>query len=218
MVFYGPYLIALAMIISYRSSQIYLAAIYSIAVVVVAVLGFGYALAYTSVPDNDPMCQALLDRGLQQELCEGAMVWSEIGLEQRFHGLSVFDRASQVTGIVTFAAAILPLALFYMVSCERRRTFYILVASISFAAPLFVAAVDWNRWVFTYVSVLTIGTVALLHSGHLRQIQKSIPQKFFIPTLFLMLTFSMGHFLEFYLEGYLTMIENQVEKIWRVLT
>ncbi|MCR8726438.1 hypothetical protein [Frigidibacter sp. ROC022] len=136
-----------------------------------------YALRYSSVADVTPLCQPLIDRGLDPRFCDtGAIAWMDKDI--------AFGRAA-VAGMLktwpwqgfflVYLAASAP-AIYAAWCCRGRRLLLGLFLLTGLAIlPLYPVAMDWGRWLdlhmvsftFLFLSLLLAGRVALQRPGRL---------------------------------------------------
>lgn len=117
------------------------------AVLAIALLCFGFALSFKTVPEYLSMCQPLMDRGFDAGFCEHAIRWlvpAEVD-----HSVEVAVRLTP-DSIQRFAAvsviSVIPLLLACKAFAEWRFPMLIIAASFIPLIPLYVLATDWGRW------------------------------------------------------------------------
>ncbi len=118
-----------------------------LAVVAIAVLCFGFALTFKTVPEYLGMCQPLIDRGFDAGFCEHAIRW--LVPHEVDHSAEVRVRLTP-ENIQRFAAvsviSVIPLLLACKAFAEWRFPILIIGASFLPLIPLYVLATDWARW------------------------------------------------------------------------
>jgi len=112
-----------------------------------ALFWVGFAQAYREIPNITGACEALLQRGMGQAVCDHAIRWLVAGDVD--HGAQVAMRVTMVQ-VAQFGAiatlGVVPLILTaYYFNLKRPVA---LIALICFAPmlPLYVMATDWGRW------------------------------------------------------------------------
>ena len=126
-----------------------------------------FTIQFPLVPSVDAMCNALLVRGLSQEICSGSIAWlakdSSAGLA------AVLSMASPSHVFRTLLAVAVSLGLIYFVlrvnNFHRTLTFLICLSFFIFS-PLYLVAVDWGRWInmgiYCVVSLASIAQMSTL--------------------------------------------------------
>lgn len=129
-----------------------------------------FTIQFPLVSSVDAMCNALLVRGLSQEICNGSIAWlardSSAGLS------AVLSMASPSHVFRTLLAVAISLGLIYFVlrvnNFHRTLTFIICLSFFIFS-PLYLVAVDWGRWInmgiYGVVSLASIAQMSALQYG-----------------------------------------------------
>lgn len=120
-------------------------------------------VAHGDVGTPARLCQAVVDHGLGNNLCTGAIAWMGRGLDD---SLRAVDQTLPVYSGYLFmlVLAVLPI----VVSPWLRRYWPWAVAALVGVAPLFVLGIDYGRWIHILVVEVMIcmiaGNVALIES------------------------------------------------------
>ena len=168
-VFFAPVFIALLLLSRDRTRSRRL----DIALISIIILSAAAALAHsalnTQVADHRDVCRPLLERGVGENICSGAIriLESSLQLERsRIAGLSS-ERALTAFFLV-YLFAFLPFLYIAALSENPRRWLAGIVVSGIVFAPLYVVALDWGRWMsFHAISIACLMLVAIRY-GHLR--------------------------------------------------
>lgn len=158
----------------------------------IAILGplhaFWYAYTYRHLEETALVCDPLLQRGIGPEICDGAIQWLSIGLEQS--GAFILSNYVTLTGLATFTliyALILGPVLFAVNHLEKRGpvALLLLLSALPFVL-LFPIATDWGRWISMHVFSMLILFMAVLYSGYSRVQRQPDPK-----TVMILMTVSL---------------------------
>ncbi|SNT01125.1 hypothetical protein [Tropicimonas sediminicola] len=124
---------------------------------------FLIALKHGQVPEPELVCQALIDRGMSDQVCAGAIKWLGVDSAVALNAVQTvlsFDRAATGFSMGLFLALC---PLFYLASRTDRpgaAAIAIVLLALPFL-PLFLVAIDWGRWVSFHVfTVVVLGSLA----------------------------------------------------------
>lgn len=129
----------------------------------VATLSLAYAITFKEINDLSLVCTPLTQRGLQADICNGAIRWLVAG--EVDHRAELLQRLTIMT-LLEFSVVVLlslvPLWLARNIFAEKR--LLVLIACICFVPllPLYATATDWSRW----LSLSYTATVLLLIQAH----------------------------------------------------
>ncbi len=126
-------------------------------------LWMGVAVWFREVPELTGMCARLVARGLDKDICGGAIGWTVAGNIDHASELSLKLTAGALKRYVIVAAlCMLPVALSFRFFAERRDL--AILAAITFLPllPLYGVATDWGRW----ISISYTAWALLLLQGH----------------------------------------------------
>lgn len=120
-------------------------AVASVAILLFATLHKGDAAI------SEAICQSLINRKLNPEICLGAISW--LSEDSRKATSKVLEQISYMSLFtpVLFGVAILPL---FFTTWWKKQTYVLLVISTALFLPLFIAAIDWGRWVYVLTFML----------------------------------------------------------------
>jgi len=138
----GVYLLFWQGLLSRRSSYLLAGA-----VVAIALLCFGFALSFKTVPQYLGMCQPLMDRGFDAGFCEHAIRWlvpHEVDHSAEVHLRMTPDNMQRFAAIGLIS--VIPLLLACKAFAEWRFPLLVIAASFVPLIPLYVLATDWGRW------------------------------------------------------------------------
>lgn len=156
-VFFFPFLAFVAFSVFHFKSAV----AYAVFTGVCAIASVLFALKFPSIPSADAVCNVLLMRGLNDEICSGSIAWLE--KDSRDGIMAVLSMATPAHLARTFSSIFLSLFMIYFVLRVNnwRRVAAIALCFGFFAfLPLYVVAVDWGRWInmgiFSILSVASI--------------------------------------------------------------
>jgi hypothetical protein len=154
-------------------------AVVSVAILLFATLHKGDAVV------SDAICQSLINRKLNPEICLGAIRW--LGEDSRKASSRVLELISYMSLFtpVLFGVAILPL---FFTTWWKKQTYVLLVISALTFLPLFIVAIDWGRWV--YILTFMLFCLALAERVTVKFPFKSI---FVIAGIIYLTTWSIPH-------------------------
>jgi len=125
-----------------------------------------FVLNFNQVGTPESVCRPLLERGLQDHLCGGAIGWLQHDMD---YGMDRVREMLDVSGMVKFSViyciSLLP---FVLISCNQRQPGRFLLALVLAAVPfvpLYIIAIDWGRWIGLHVFSATILFSMLLATG-----------------------------------------------------
>ena len=111
------------------------------------------------------VCQSLLDRGLKEGVCQGAISWlnnsAAIGLEQVKNQVN----RNLWPYLISLSIALSPILL---IKGWRRETTLAFLAGFFSLIPLYIVAVDWGRWIHIFVFFLFCFAMAEGAKGRLQ--------------------------------------------------
>ena len=156
-VFFFPFLAFVAFSVFHFKSAV----AYAVFTGVCAIASVLFALKFPSIPSAEAVCNVLLMRGLNDEICSGSIAWLE--KDSRDGIMAVLSMATPAHLARTFSSIFLSLFMIYFVLRVNnwRRVAAIALCFGFFAfLPLYVVAVDWGRWInmgiFSILSVASI--------------------------------------------------------------
>ncbi|MBV7396101.1 hypothetical protein [Mameliella sediminis] len=134
-----------------------------------AALALFFAFRFSEVPEAALVCRPLLERGMQPQICEGAIQWLE---KDRTQGAQAVRDLLNPLSAGGFALACL-VALLPLVGVLTRSDHPRLGIALGLALglpflPLYPVALDWGRWVGMHVFCAVTALALALHLGHLR--------------------------------------------------
>jgi len=134
---------------------------------------------------SQAMCQSLINRKLNPEICLGAISsLAEDGRKASSRVLELISYKSLFTPVL-FGVAILPL---FFTTWWKKETYVLLVISAVSLLPLFIVAIDWGRWV--YILTFMLFCLALAERVTVKLPFKSI---FVIAGVIYLTTWSIPH-------------------------
>ncbi|MDA8586405.1 hypothetical protein N9L47_09070 [Rhodobacteraceae bacterium] len=165
----------------------------AIVVTCLSIVAFIYAINTSQAVETYEICSALIERGLNELICRGAIEWLSYDSSHGFRFVvSMLNTRSIIDFLIIYAFALLPF--FYIISLGERKTRNILalvLLALPFI-PLYFVAVDWGRWIsFHIFSASTILSSAAA-KGHFR-IQRNPSYFYIFPLVVLALLASPNH-------------------------
>lgn len=147
-----------------------------------SVFAFLFAIENSSATDTSKICAALVDKGLSDSICSGAISWLSYDSAYGFQAVISRLGVRSVGGfLISYAAALAPFIYIAWLN-ERKIIFgaFLILLALPFA-PLYFVAVDWGRWMsFHIFSVTTILACAIAKDR--LQIQRS-PSDYYLLSL-----------------------------------
>ena len=138
-----------------------------------------------SVESASVICNSLVHRSLDPNICTGAIFWLHKDASGSFqHVVDLLNGRS--FSVLQYAfLAFVPIA---FTSFWNKGTLILLVVSVAFMVPLFILAIDWGRWIY----ILTFMFYCLLLSS---KVTVKLPFQFsyLIFGLFYLTTWSIPH-------------------------
>lgn len=164
------------------------------AVLVAAVAAFFFAINNTSVDDVAPICQAVVERGLGSDICDGAI---------SFVGNSVSDTTefvvwllqsqNQTMFVQSYMLAFVPIFLVLKGTKNRVRLFLIACATSVIFLPLYFVTIDWGRWLYVNISAVTLILLIAARFGLLPRAREPLPMKGYVAMLFFCAAWGISH-------------------------
>ena len=152
MIFFLP-ILAVAYLIARQSLKDWLLfhVIFALTIVL-SVIVFFLALTQSQVSDHMVICQPLLDRGLVESICQGAISWLESDLVSELNYVaSTTDLSSMIYLVIGYAIALLPLIYIAMISDNWKMAMSVAIAPLVVFLPLYFVAIDHGRWISFHV-------------------------------------------------------------------
>lgn len=107
-----------------------------------------FALLVPGTPDSRiEICTGLIQRGLDMEICGGAIAWLGLGLADAIREAARYFPNTLYVFPGLFMLAMLPIA----ASTWARQHASFLLLALASMVPMFVIALDWGRWIHIYV-------------------------------------------------------------------
>lgn len=122
---------------------------------ILGVLALGFAWRY---PGNHTVslqiCASITAQGISPEVCRGSIDWLQFNAE--FGKEFVAQKLLSYLKYYPFLAVLALIPVFASPWMKRRENVLLMLVGALFLSPLFVIALDWGRWVYLYVSLLTL--------------------------------------------------------------
>lgn len=137
-----------------------------------AAFWLGYAINFKEISDLAPICAPLLERGLNAEMCSGAIQWLVTG--EVDHNAELIQRLT-TTAVAEFAfvavLSLVPLWVASRVFAEKWMLIFVVAVCFLPLLPLYVTATDWSRWlslsytaaVLLLILAQTAGQLTVIH-------------------------------------------------------
>lgn len=93
------------------------------------------------------ICDSLVERSLNPNLCNGAISWL------KEDSRSSFDRVVEMFGVHSLSViqfVVLAFVPTVFTTFWNKRMLVLFLVSIAFMAPLFAVAIDWGRWIYIF--------------------------------------------------------------------
>lgn len=124
---------------------------------------FYFALSHPRISDSSVVCQPLIERGAQPEICEGAIEWLEYDLQfgiERVH--SFLSAPLFLDLIIGYMVALAPALYLATLSTNRKLAFLMIILSFFPLLPLYLFAIDYGRWIsFHLFSIFFLFSIAI---------------------------------------------------------
>lgn len=132
-----------------------------------ALMATVYVLRFPQPPEGAVLCEPLIQRGLDPQLCKGALRWISLDREQSFGSLSGWLLSPPRIAQTLLGAGLTLGSWLWMVHRAQgwQRSHLWLLAALTPQLVLYVVAVDWNRWINLHVTSGLLGLVALYRAG-----------------------------------------------------
>ncbi len=166
MVLFGPVFIGILVLSGLFRSAPWQALSATLIAIGVSGAALFYALVHARVEDPNLVCAPLLERGLDPEICAGAISWLAHDA-----GVGVAAVAERLTGasVVGFLlgalAAFAPFGYLVSVGTRPRLGLVILLGAVLPILPLFPVASDWGRWLSLQVFSMSVLLSCAMASG-----------------------------------------------------
>lgn len=135
-----------------------------VSIVIIGSLGgLGYAIAYSESIDSTFVCRALLQRGLSEHLCNGAIFFLDQDIDHAVDFLKseLLDSGLYIFYIIAYCLSLIPLLFVRPLFLSKKVYFLVIIFGIMLFSPLFAIAIDWGRWINFYVTSMTM--ILLMH-------------------------------------------------------
>lgn len=139
----------------------------------VAGLAVKFAFGHRVVSDISDICGPLLERGVHERVCSGAISWLLNDLDfarQRLAGYLTVQDTSFFA--LSYAAAITTYLYLISLMSHRRQLIILLVLTGLPFLPLYPIAVDWGRWASYHVFSITVLIMVMVQTNQVRLVRK----------------------------------------------
>lgn len=166
----------------------------AIAVLVATVTAFFYAITHALVDDVAPICRAVVERGLEPDMCNGAIsfVGNSVSDATKFV-VWLLHSQNQTMFIQAYMLALVPIFLMLKGTENRARLFLFTCASAVFFLPLYFVTIDWGRWLYVNISAITLLLLIAARFGRLPGAREPLPMKGFVAMLFFCAAWGISH-------------------------
>ncbi|MBV1868965.1 MAG: hypothetical protein KUG69_13835 [Marinosulfonomonas sp.] len=135
----------------------------SLVVLSFSIGSFLFAINNSRISDITPICAELLDRGLNNTICDGAIKWLAFDSVEGILRIINYIKTENISGVLfAYVVALAPFFYLVRISKEPVRSAIVLVLSALPFVLLFFIAYDWGRWISFYIFSLTILTACAL--------------------------------------------------------
>lgn len=152
--FFLPFYIMAITIISKKKPR-YLLPIFSIYLLISSV-GIIYALTYSSIPDYMSVCEPIINLGVKNNICNGAIRWLEFDLHYAIETTKELVLSEKLYKfIISYIFSIFIFVYLMKNYFSIKFCFFASIISSLAFLPLYIMATDWGRWINYYASALT---------------------------------------------------------------
>ena len=124
----------------------------SLIVSLFSLFAFFYAISCSQAIDVIAICAPLIERGLDKEICGGAIKWMAYDSAYGFQAvISKINIRSLGGFLISYAAALAPFLYFIWIGRRSTGSGVILVLLALPFVPLYFIAVDWGRWMSFHI-------------------------------------------------------------------
>lgn len=155
-------------------------------------LWFGFAIAFSSVANSQPLCDAILQRGVSAAMCQ-KFVWVTANLDQAIS--YVGSRSNErIWGGFALAAglSLLPVGLLAWGRPPALRVLVPALAQTIVFLPLYIVATDYGRWLNLQLTATVLILFAATATGHLPILLKPKPRAVIYPLVLLALSWNLS--------------------------
>lgn len=149
-----PFYIASLIIINKKIDRFVL--LLSLVYIVISISGFLYAILNSSINNHMVICKPIIETGVSDSICEGAIRWLEYDTLYAFERVEKLISSEKLYSF--FIAYIFSLLIFVYLMKEYFAYRFLIAVSLivaSFFVPLYIIAIDWGRWINFYVVSIT---------------------------------------------------------------
>lgn len=157
MVLFTPTFFGIILVSRLHKSAVAHALSASFIVSLFSLFAFFYAITYSQAIDALAICAPLMERGLNEAICDGAIKWlaydSAYGFQAVMSKINIWSLGGFM---IAYAAALAPFL--YFIWIGRRSTVgggILILLALPFV-PLYFIAVDWGRWMSFHIFSATI--------------------------------------------------------------
>jgi hypothetical protein len=215
MVLFVPTFLGIILISGLHKIATKQALVASIIVLCFALLSVSYAIKYSQVPDTSLICTPLIERGLNQSICSGAIAWlgydSAFGFQQVTSSLNTKSLGGF---LIAYAAALAPFLYLIIISKRPLKIGILLIATALPFLPLYFIAVDWGRWMSFHVFSVTI-LIACALRKKLFQYKKNPSRAYIFLIAAISLSVTPQHTIGIHLGG---VFRRAAVELWRIFT
>lgn len=122
-----------------------------------------YNLTYKAVSDTNMICAPLLERGLDANICSGAIKWLDLKPEDGLLKVKLLLEENHLFWFLTFFT--ISSIIWLTVSRKlvgMKTTLLFFIPPLLAISPLYIVAIDWGRWISTSISISTILLIAFI--------------------------------------------------------
>jgi hypothetical protein len=125
--------------------------------------GLGYAIAFSKPSDSYFVCQALLERGLADTLCGGAISYLSLDFDQAVHLVKneLIYSGLYMSYALAYILAVIPLLFLRPAFLSEKIYYSVIFLGVIVFFPLFIVAYDWGRWISFYITSASI--ILIMH-------------------------------------------------------
>jgi hypothetical protein len=133
-----------------------------VVIVTFTVAWLTFLSGYTRISSVQPMCDALVQRGLTETICTGAIQWVRVESTDAMRAVFL-----QLTGggaasfLLSYVCSVGPFLYLGWLAQRTAPVAIILVAFLTPLLPLYCVALDWGRWISLHLFSTTVVMVSI---------------------------------------------------------
>lgn len=144
---------------------------WSVPLVIGCLLAAIYSVTHAAVPNTEAVCAPLLERGLADGICDGAIKWLRYTPSDGYQSvLRRWEKGGGWLFVLFYAACILLVARFRTKFSQAKSVWVLFFGLLIPILPLYFVAIDYGRWMSTHFTIFTLCIVAMKYRGLITQV------------------------------------------------